>query len=275
MLKTLIFGASALAVAVATSSAAITFDLRASSASSGTVSPGGKTVNLGLGEAGTVTLDIWAQVTSVTAGNSIWGVQTIIGSVISTGTAGSGVQGSLSVATPTTPFNQSAPQGGVAGEISSPLDSLGDLGSTSTAASTNMMKLSKPTTSGGTQVGTVFFATNADNPVISTRQAVTNAGGSGFEFLMGTITLTISGTTAGSNTLNWVIPGFTVAGLKGTRAQWTEATGTVFQGNTNAASMFVGSAISLVVVPEPSAFGMVALGALSLVGFRRFGLRRA
>ena len=38
---------------------------------------------------------------------------------------------------------------------------------------------------------------------------------------------------------------------------------------------FSGVAITLAVVPEPSAFGMVLIGALGLVGFRRLGFRRS
>ena len=40
------------------------------------------------------------------------------------------------------------------------------------------------------------------------------------------------------------------------------------------AGAFAFNNVTLTVVPEPSAFGMVMLGALGLVGFRRLGLRR-
>ncbi len=73
--------------------------------------------------------------------------------------------------------------------------------------------------------------------------------------------------------------------------QWTQqVTGTInsaaysMDGSTTATTSkgiglggtSLGSAvvISAAVVPEPSAFGMLALGALGLVGFRRMGLRR-
>jgi hypothetical protein len=39
--------------------------------------------------------------------------------------------------------------------------------------------------------------------------------------------------------------------------------------------MFVGAPIVITAVPEPSAFGMVLMGALGLVGFRRLGFRRS
>lgn len=46
------------------------------------------------------------------------------------------------------------------------------------------------------------------------------------------------------------------------------------QTTVNAYGAMVGAGVTILAVPEPSAFGMLAIGALGLVGFRRMGLRR-
>ena len=117
----------------------------------------------------------------------------------------------------------------------------------------------------------VVFATGG-SPNGATNNAITN----GHEFLMGTITLSITSFTPTSvlNT-NWVIPGFTTPLNRAQIAQWTDGDNLVNAGGTNFAEMFVGAPIVITAVPEPSAFGMVLIGALGLVGFRRLGFRRS
>jgi len=278
-MKLLSLGLAAIPLTATIANAAITYDLRASaSAGSGINAPtdGGKSVNLSVGAAGTVTLQVWAQITSATAGNGIWGVSSVQGSIISASTNG-GVTGALGVATPVAPFGDSVPQAGRTGvDISTVADSITDLGMSGTSASTNFIKLSKSTVSAGTSVGGVFFATNVDSPVISTNQAVTNSNGSGFEFLLGTVTFTISNYQTGSSSLNWVIPGFTTALNKGTRATWTDANNAASTGNIQATSMFVNTPVVFTVgVPEPTSFAMLMMGSLGLVGFRRPSFRRS
>lgn len=46
------------------------------------------------------------------------------------------------------------------------------------------------------------------------------------------------------------------------------------QTTVNAYGAMISAGVTVIAVPEPSAFGMLALGALGLVGFRRLGLRR-
>jgi PEP-CTERM motif len=278
-MKLLSLGLAAIPLTASIANAAITYDLRASaSTGEGVNAPtnGGKSVNLSVGAAGTVTLQVWAQITSATAGNSIWGVSSSLGSIISSSTNG-GVTGSLSVATPTAPFGDSLPVGGRVGvDISTVADSITDVGMNGTVASTNFIKLSKAAASSGTAVGGVFFATNVDSPVISTNQAVTNSNGSGFEFLLGTVTFTISNYQAGSSSLNWVIPAFTVGSSKGTRATWTDANNLASTGNGQATAMFVNTPVVFTVgVPEPTSFAMLMMGSLGLVGFRRPSFRRS
>ena len=75
--------------------------------------------------------------------------------------------------------------------------------------------------------------------------------------------------------MNWVIPAFSAPLNRQQIAQWTDGDNVVNNGSTQFAEMFVGAPIVITAVPEPSAFGMVLIGALGLVGFRRLGFRRA
>jgi hypothetical protein len=271
MKKALALGIATIVVGAATSSATLTFDLRATAATGSAVINNGKSVGISADAPGTVTLEIWAQASAAAPTADPYGIQSIIGSIISS-SSGGGVTGSLSVATPSAPFGDSVPQAGVPAEISG--DTLQDLGSASTTSSTNMIKFTKASASGGQLVGAVFFATNTV-PFGATNQAIAG-NANGREFKMGTVTLSITSFTSGSSSLNWVIPGFTSPAPKGTRAQWTDGDNIVNNGNANSAEMVVGSAVTFIAaVPEPSAFGMVLIGALGLVGFRRLGFRRS
>jgi len=270
MSKTIALGASILVLVASSASANITFDLRASGSSAGTVAGGGKQVFVTPGVPNTVTLQIWAQVTNAAPTNNIFGVQVILGSVKSSLTS-AGVTGNVSPFTYAAPFNNQAYVGASA-ELSSPADTLTDLGSNATTPQTNIhIRPRKDPTSGGTQVGSVFFASNLDS-----NGAVFNPITNGFEFLMGTTTLSLTnfGETS-SATVNWVIPPFTTAANRGQIAQWTDGDNAVNNGSGQFAEMSVGNAITFAAIPEPSAFGMMLLGAMGLVGFRRLGLRRS
>ena len=118
-------------------------------------------------------------------------------------------------------------------------------------------------------MGASFFATN-NTPLGATFQPITN----GFEFLMGTVTLTVTNSASANSTVNWAIPGFTAPALKGGIAIWTEADGVSRNGNTDFAEMLVGSPVALTAaVPEPTALALLALGTLGALG--RPGRRRA
>jgi len=161
---------------------------------------------------------------------------------------------------------------GVVAELSSPTDTVTDLGSNLTAPSTNFIKYRKDPTSGGQQVGTIFFAT-AGSPNGATFETVTN----GASFLMGSATLTLGAFTSTSVSMNWVIPTFGTVINKKTIAQWTDGDNVVNEGSTNAAEMFIGSpvVITALAVPEPTSFAMLMIGSLGLVGFRRPSFRRS
>ena len=275
--KTLVLGAAALVAAGASASAALTFDLRVQTSGItgvGVTVPNTKTVELAVAANGTVTLEVWAQVSAAT-NNGIWGMQSATGSIISSSTGVGAVGNMAAGGVASAPFDANAPNAGVGGELSG--DSLQDLGDTATTTNAKYVKFAKPTTSGGVKIpttGTSFFATNT-SPNGSVNNSVTNGQGSGWEFLLGTVTLNITGYTAGTTTLNWVIPTWSGASsaVKAARGTFGE-NNTKKDGSINIAEMFVGSAVTIQAVPEPSAFGMVLIGALGLVGFRRLGFRR-
>ena len=266
----LVVGATALILGASSAFATLTIDLRAASGSNVSISGGGKTVAIGdAGAASSVVFEVWAQVQNAAPTNSIFGIQALTGSIKSTTTGGTAA-GAMTAATIGAPFNAIS-QNGAPAELSSPTDTVGDLGSNSTDPSANFIKFRKDPANGGELVGTVLFATN-NTPLGSTVQAISN----GFQFLMGTATLNLSsGFTASSLSMNWVIPTFASVINKKTIAQWTDADNIVNEGSTKAAEMFVGSSVVITAVPEPSAFGMVLIGALGLVGFRRLGFRRS
>jgi hypothetical protein len=265
MTKALALGICAAGIVAQSASANIVFDLRA-------VSPGDPTGKSALISPGTVVqLELWAQMTNATPTVNIFGVQSVLGAIVSTG--GVGITGSIAPMTFPAVFNSSAIVG-VNNEFSTPADTIMDLGTSSTTSVTGFPKARKDPATGGEAVqGSVTqFATN-NQPAGATFHAITN----GYEFLMGTTTLTISdlvGQPAGAS-LNWKIPGFTTAALRGQIAIWTDGDNAANTGSAQFSEMSVGSPIALIAVPEPSAFGMVLLGAMGLVGFRRLGIRRA
>ena len=267
--KALALGVSVLALAASTASATITFDLRASSG--GTITNGGKSVAIPVGGTA-ITFQVWAQVSSAAATANPYGIQVIQGSIRSTTNAGTAV-GSMSVSTPATPFGVSN-QVGLVQENSATPDSVTDLGQTGTTSSTNYISFRKDPTSGGQQIASAtFMATQNSNAGATVNQLLVNQS---YEFLMGTATLTLTGfSQTGNLSMNWVIPSFTGLADKKTIATWTQGDNLILQGNSTA-NLAVGNAviITAVAAPEPSAFAMVALGALGLVGFRRLGFRR-
>ena len=270
VIKAGVLSLSVLSLIASSASAAITFDLRASAVSNGgTFGGAGKSVVLDPSGTSNVTLQVWAQMTSAAPSANPYGVQVIMGSVSSTTVAGPAA-GTLAPSVPGTPFNVQNTVGAVV-EMSTVPDSVVDLGSSATTPNANFIKFRKDPTAGGQQVSTVVFATGG-SPNGATNNAITN----GHEFLMGTITLSITSFTPTSvlNT-NWVIPGFTTPLTRAQIAQWTDGDNLVNAGGTNFAEMFVGAPIVITAVPEPSAFGMVLIGALGLVGFRRLGFRRS
>ena len=272
MVKTLNISVASLILAVSTGSATLTVDLRASASTGGASFVNSKTITT-TGEVGTINLQVWAQVTQLAPTNNVYGMQVLLGSIKSTTTAGTPT-GTLTTPTPSAPFNSGSLSGTLA-ELSSPTDTITDLGSNATSVNTSFPKFrADPTVSGGGQlIGTVYFATNT-TPAGATFNAITN----GYEFLMGTVTLNLASFSPNSVVnMNWVVPTFSLASNKGQIAQWTEATNTVVTPAVTGAVINTGSAISItyLAVPEPTSFAMLMMGSLGLVGFRRPSFRRS
>ncbi|MCE9610177.1 MAG: hypothetical protein K8R23_08200 [Chthoniobacter sp.] len=264
--KNLAIGLSALAVAATTASATLTMDLRASGVTGTGVLTNSKNVTMEAA-GGTITFQVWAQVTGAAG---MTGIQSVSGSIMSSSLApAASATGAMSTSTATSPFNNGN-VAGVTAELTA--DTVGDVGSTSTSLLTNYIKYRKDPNGGGEQIGGAgtFYSTGT-----APGGATINTIAGGFEFLMGTATLTLSAFNATALNMNWVKPVVTSVANRGTMAVWVDG-GVAKNGNTNFAEYLVNStAVTITAaVPEPSAFGMVLVGALGLVGFRRMGFRR-
>jgi hypothetical protein len=246
-------------------SAALTYDLRAISATGNAVVADQKTVNNArVGDV--ITFSLYAAVTGAdgtvnTDGyfNSYFSILTSGGTNI-VGNLGGTFAGNTATSGVTLDpvFNSTALAGAFGTDVNS--DGKGtDVGSISTTASSAYIK---PRSS----------AMNTNGSPITTGFGLS---GTGQEFLLGTIKLTIVSVAdtgvVSPLTVNFVKPTQNNIGGITNAATWQEdgvgktaATGTVLSN----------IAVNISAVPEPSAFGMVMLGAIGLVGFRRFGLRR-
>lgn len=263
VLKTAALGFAALTASIAAASGTLTVDLQASAidAALGTIAGGGKTITLNNGIGGNITLQVWAQVQNAAPTTPDYGLQLLLGSIKSTTISGL-ISGALSPATILPPWDVGS-QIGTRAELSAIPDSIGDLGSNAVTGNGSFVKFRKDSASGGTQVGTTFYATNT-NSAGATFAPITN----GFEFLMGSVTLTVTNTANPVASLNWAIPGFVSQLQRITIAQWTEADGLQKNGSNAFAEMLVGTPVTLG-VPEPAASALLALGALALLGHRR------
>ena len=275
IVKTLSISIASLILAVSTGSATLTVDLRASASTGGASFVNGKTITT-TGEAGTISLQVWAQVKQLAPTNSIYGMQVLLGSIKSTTTGGNPTAtGSLTTSSPVAPFNTGNAIGALA-ELTS--DTITDLGSNATSPNTSFTKFRfDPTGAAGGTTGIggsgIYFASNT-TPAGATVNPITN----GFEFLMGTVTLNLASFAPNSVVnMNWVVPTFSTPANKGQIAQWTEATNTVLTPAVAGSVINTGSpvAISFLAVPEPTSFAMLMIGSLGLVGFRRPSFRRS
>ena len=282
--KTFALGFSAAVVAASSASAVLTIDLRASAVTGAASITNDKSVQL-TGNVSTVSLQVWGQITNPTPTDN-YGVQVILGSIISNnlvGTATGAVTGTSAAGPgPAAPFNQGPQRGGTNGAtVSLNADTLSDLGSNSASPAPSHIKLRADPTgnNGGQQFGGVtgvFMPSDGGFALADAAGATINSIANGREFLMGTFRLTMSAISGGSFSYNWVTPvGFSGDSNIGQIAQWTDGDGIVRTPTpTSGGVINVASAVQFTMVPEPSAFGMVLIGALGLVGFRRLGFRR-
>ena len=264
----LAIGASLLAFAPNQASATLTFDLRAVSATNGGVLVTPKEVVAVPGSI--VAFDVWAQITAATTG--VTGLQNVTFSILSSN--GGSVRGNMGVFVPFAPWD-SLPTAGTAQDLDADGDA--DLGSNLTTTLTGLAKgRSDNTAAGGGDPAFGNGQTTAVHAPAANFVPVTNAAGSGFEVLLGRVTFTMTGFGAGDPSIATPInarpgPQLLTGGTKATSAQFVEA-GVLKSGATG---VFAIGAPLLISVPEPSAFGMVILGAMGIVGMRRAGIRRS
>ena len=270
--------ALALVCGAQSASAVLTWDLRAATVNGVANSGGAKSVTVP-GGAVDVTFELWAVVTgadavtneTLTSGQgtimSSPGVYTPGGVTVDPAVSGNAalaqvlnpggvLRGDLSNLMVTPWLTATTAKNGT----STDLDGDGDLdvGTTTNGASVN------------------YFQANAGGA-----QSTGNAGdfntipgaGGGREWKISIVTFHIANALAGQTTgVNFVVPLFTAALTNNARASFV-TDGTTRTGVS--ANLAVAAPVVLTVVPEPTAFGMVLLGSLGLVGFRRLGLRKA
>ena len=243
--KTLILGALASSLLVPCASATLTFDLRATLLNGAPVlDPKSVTVLL---PGDLVTLALFADVTGTNAA-AAEGFQTMLTAGVLSSSAG-GVFGNMESSALSGNFGATGASPGTLQDLNG--DGRIDLGSNNTAfvqgqhltANAASMQVGSLTGTSEFQLFTVVFhVTSIPNPGTPS-----------------TLSFRMINVTGLGNELVWQEDGAT---------KTTKDPITGF--STAGYSVTINSA-----VPEPSAFGMLALGALGLVSFRRMGLRRA
>ena len=142
-------------------------------------------------------------------------------------------------------------------DLSVPPDGVTDVGGTSLAAFTNYF--------GAISNAVAGFNANSPTFILGETVLTLQSGAVSVKFNP----RTVANTGAAANRLN---VGFKIDGvafnLNGDGAATTA-------GALPDPTAFVFNAATLTVVPEPSAFGMVFLGAMGLVGFRRLGMKKS
>lgn len=266
---------AAAAVTTQQASALLTYDLRAQASNPGFVTS--KLVNAGDGAV--VTFDMYAVVTGADNNPNNDGLQFCLFSIISesnTGYSGSitGSDGTIAVPTGANPAanflgpnvrGTSQDIGPGAITVATP-DGIKDIGSLGAGGATNIKLRNN---------GYLAAFAGEAFTLGTTFSGATSTGIAGFgrEFLLGTIQLKVG--TAGSQTvINFKKP------TSGTAANignwWADNDGVLSATGLQStlANIAIHTGVTVQNVPEPSAFGMVLVGALGLVGFRRLGFRR-
>ena len=283
--KTLAVAALATIWNVQTSSAVLTFDLRAQSAGSS----GSKIASVNAGDS-VVVLDLWMVATGNDALATNDGLLSINGIMILSGANAPSLGGiSLDPAVPGNTALVGGPnslKGALApfntGQANAKVGLIGPWDTSSTSAGGLARDLNGDgftdiggTTSSSTANGFIVANAGASQNATSGLTPITNFNllANGVEFRLASYTFTIVGGVGGTATgVNVGVPLFSSLS-NSSRASWTRdgTAGT----NGTAANLAVGTPVQLSVVPEPSAFGMVIAGIAGLLSFRRLGLRRA
>jgi hypothetical protein len=262
-------------VALQSASAIITLDLRAVS-----ISPGAGAVldpkNVSIfpnAPAGTlVTIEVWAVVTgtngTVDETLTSLGGFSILSSPGNVALADTGITGNNGLSGLSFASNL---RGSLSNQLASPW------GGASTASSGTAVDLDAD--------GDADIGSGSALPNIAFVQANTGAGpqstgtagnfnqlSNGREWKLSIATFNIGAVTGGAGAGINAVFGSGSAANEATRSSFAADTLVKNGGDVN---MAVAAPIQLSVVPEPSAFGMMLLGGMGLVGFRRLGLRRA
>lgn len=242
----------------------LTFDLRATSTTGGTIDSG-KTVN-GAANGTVITVQLFAIINGLDATQLNDGILSGGGSFLSLGSL-AGTTGTWLA------FDGTATYGTAVNTDAAPAFR-GALSQNGSLAATD-------TTFGGFELGrdnaAVDAATPSPNPyfkyvsnAVPTATFGTQAIAGTTEFLLGTKTFRID--TAVTSSISLQFAGRNTTALSKEIKFTLDGVAKTFNGTD--ANIGYGTAITIAAVPEPSAFGMLALGALGLVGFRRMGLRR-
>lgn len=222
----------------------------------------------------TVTFAIWVQITSA-SGAGVFGYQNSVFSILSSN--GGGILGNVGLFQPIAPWNSNS----VGGTITASLDGDSDLdnGTNLTNTLTGLPKARSNNTAGGG--GDPSFAnaqtTNVHLPSAQF-QPVTVGGESGFEVEIGTVEFIMSSYGATDPAVPIGInvrPATNLIGVQKTASAFFIESSIARNGTTGVFAVGADVALSASPVPEPSAFGLVLLGALGLAGLCRAELRRA
>ena len=292
--------ASALGLALSVdraSAAGLTFDLRAASVVGGSID-NEKTVSIN-DNTSVVTFNVYAFVEGTDGNSNNDGLQLAYFNFATSNNVG-GFAGSLTgidgtAGTPTGMTlggnfgNAGSQRGkpnvdGIGGTIpgATPADGVKDIGSISAQGNTagDMVKLQ------GANWASGFTSTSFTDGVPISGGIRTAAGngyainssvavaGTGREFFLGQIKLALSAVGT-SLQVNVKKPSANI--VPATVQWWNDNNGTSASSGLQAAATTMSvnaTGVTITVVPEPSAFGMVLVGALGLVGFRRLGFRR-
>lgn len=229
-------------------SAAVIFDLRATGKNALPLSGGDTAKAISALAGDQIELTLFVQVTGVAAGAE--GYQSALGKTIATHTGGGG-------------GNQSAPvllgnfTGGSVGTVQDlNADGFADIGSPlATTSSTAGNMFPRFTTNGAFDLTGTPITDGKEFALFKLTYTVVNPGGAASIQFTQQLTTVINSSTAqvdGNSVLSKNL------GLPA---------------GANASSL--AAPVVITAVPEPSAFGMVLIGALGLVGFRRLGFRRS
>jgi len=280
-LKVLACSSVALCAVLNIASADLIMDLRVGSLSGAGSLADDKTV-LGVDVGSIITLQVWAQITAAgtTQINDTFGLQRVMGSIISTSSPASGgnVRGNMSPAQLFAPYD-SLPRpiaafAGQVAELSAPADGSLDLGGNGTTPVSNTFIIFRADPFTGELIRDDEYAIPTNNvPVGATVNAITD----GYEFLLGTADFTVNTILDEEDpaiALNWVIPPFTSPANKGMRALWVQGNGVVVSGNMQANLMSVGDPVTISAasaveaIPEPGTC-VAILGGMAVLGLRR------